>query len=191
MSKYPNPRIEKCASLKEFLDSQLTELLPDQDLMIKNHLNLIEYFESESPLFILRKFQNYNNRGNQYFFEKKHQFTVSDNEPALWVFMETFYKSELDFFDLIENQKFPIAFALKKEEKPGNIWKTIGRKHKDFSANGWKHCHVFQCSPTGEKISHKDDLKRRSLRLLSPLNHFPFFSPRKYTMPTDYGENKE
>jgi hypothetical protein len=27
--------------------------------------------------------------------------------------------------------------------------------------------------------------------LLSPLNHFPFFSPRKYEMPFDYGEDKE
>ena len=190
MSQYPNPKIEKCASLKEFLDSQLSELLPEQDLIIKNHLNLIEYLKSESPLFIVRKFKNYTNRGNQYFFEK-NQFTVSDNEPAFWVFMETFYNSELNFFDLIKNQIFPIAFAIKKDERLGNIWRTIGRKHQNFSANGWKHCHIFQCSPINGQIAHEDDLKRRCLRLLSPLNHFPFFSPRKYTMPNDYGENEK
>jgi hypothetical protein len=67
----------------------------------------------------------------------------------------------------------------------------MGREHQEFSANGWKHCHIFQCSPLGEAIAHKSDLKRRSLRLLSPLNHFPFFSPRKYEMPIDYGENNE
>ena len=190
MIKYPNPRIEKSNSIKEFLNSQLAELLPNQDLMIKNHLNLVAYLEMESPLFVLRKFRNHSNRGSIYSFEN-HSFTVSDNEPALWVFMETYSQSELDFIDLIENQRFPIAFALKKEEMPENQWGNIGRKHQYFSANGWKHCHIFQCSPLGETIVKEKDLKRRSLRLLSPLNHFPFFSPRKYAMPTDYGENKE
>ena len=190
MRKYPSPNIKKSATLKEFLNLQLAELLPNQDLMIKNHLNLVEYLERESPLFVLRKFRNHSNRGSRYTFEN-HSFTVSDNEPALWAFMETYYHSKLDFLDLIENQRFPIAFAIKKEEKQGIMWQTKGRKHQDFSANGWKHCHIFQCSPLGEQITHKNDLKRRSLRLLSPLNHFPFFSPRKYEMPIDYGEDKE
>jgi len=190
MSKYPSPRVETCTTIKEFLNSQLRELLPNQDLMIKNHLNLVAYLEKESPLFVLRKFRNHSNRGSLYYYDK-HSFTVSDNEPALWVFMETYYESELDFLDLIENQRFPIAFAIKREERPGNIWATIGRKHQDFSANGWKHCHIFQCSPNGESIKSVNDLKRRSLRLLSPLNHFPFFSPRKFSMPFDYGENEE
>ena len=190
MRKYPSPNIKRSATLKEFLNLQLAELLPNQDLMIKNNLNLVEYLESESPLYILRKFRNHSNRGSQYTFEN-HSFTVSDNEPALWVFMETYYQSELDFPYLIENQLFPIAFAIKRDERPGNVWATVGREHHVFSANGWKHCHIFQCSPLGESISHKNDLKRRSLRLLSPLNHFPFFSPRKYEMPFDYGEDKE
>ena len=190
MRKYPSPNIKRSATLKEFLNLQLAELLPNQDLMIKNHLNLVGYLESESPLYVLRKFRNHSNRGSRYTFEN-HSFTVSDNEPALWVFMKTYYHSKLDFLDLIENQRFPIAFAIKKEEKLGIMWQTKGRKHQFFSANGWKHCHIFQCSPLGESISHKNDLKRRSLRLLSPLNHFPFFSPRKYEMPIDYGEDKE
>ncbi|CAN1556616.1 hypothetical protein MCEGE10_02424 [Flavobacteriaceae bacterium] len=190
MSKYPSPNINKSITLKEFLDLEISELLPNQDIMIKNHLNLVEYLDRESPFFVLRKFKNHSNRGSIYSFEK-HKFTVSDNEPALWVFMETYYQSELDFPNLIKNQRFPIAFALKQEEKKGNIWQTKGRKHQDFSAKGWKHCHIFQCSPLAGKIAHKNDLKRRSLRLLSPLNHFPFFSPRKYSMPFDYGENKE
>jgi hypothetical protein len=190
MSKYPSPNIKSSNSLKEFLDLELSELLPDQDTMIKNHLNLVAYLEMESPLFVLRKFKHHSNRGSVYSFEN-HSFTVSDNEPALWVFMETYYQSNLDFLNLIQNQQFPIAFAIKKEEKRGNVWQTKGRKHKDFSANGWKHCHIFQCSPLGESINHKNDLKRRSLRLLSPLNHFPFFSPKKYIMPFDYSENKE
>jgi hypothetical protein len=190
MSKYPSPNIKSSKTLKEFLDLELSELLPNQDTMIKNHLNLVAYLEMESPLFVLRKFKLHSNRGSVYSFEN-HSFTVSDNEPALWVFMETYYQSNLDFLNLIQNQRFPIAFAIKKEEKQGNVWETKGRKHKDFSANGWKHCHIFQCSPLGESIEHKNDLKRRSLRLLSPLNHFPFFSPRKYAMPFYYGENKE
>ena len=190
MSKYPSPRVETCTSLKEFLNFQFAELLPDQDTMIENHLNLVAYLEMKNPLFVLRKFRNHSNRGSLYSFEND-SFIVSDNEPALWVFMETYYQFKLDFLDLIENQRFPIAFAIKKEEKQGNVWQTKGRKHNDFSANGWKHCHIFQCSPLGESIDHKNDLKRRSLRLLSPLNHFPFFSPKKYIMPFDYGENKE
>ena len=190
MKKYPRPRIEKFKTLRGFLDSQLAELLPNQDLTIKHHRNLVEYLESESPLYVVRKFINHRNRGSIYYFEKD-SFTVSDNEPALWVFMESFYQSELDFFDLIGNQRFPIAFALKKEEKHGNRWQNIGRKHQEFSAKGWKHCHIFQCSPSRKTIVHKKDLKVRSLRLLSPLNHFPFFSPKKYEMPFVYGEKED
>jgi hypothetical protein len=190
MSKYPSPNIKRSTTLKEFLDLEISELLPNQDIMIKNHLNLVEYLEKESPFFVLRKFKNYSNRGSKYSFEN-HSFTVSDNEPALWVFMETFNQSELNFPYLIENHRFPIAFALEKDERLLNQWRNIGRRHQDFSKNGWKHCHIFQCSPLGETVAHKNDLKRRSLRLLSPLNHFPFFSPKKYEMPYDYGENKE
>lgn len=190
MIKYPNSIFQICTSLKEFLNLQFVKLLPDQDIMIKNHLNLISYLEMEDPLFILRKFKHHSNRGSIYSLEND-SFTVSDNEPALWVFMESYCKSELNFQYIIKNQLFPIAFAIKEEEKQGCIWQTIGRKHKDFSDNGWKHCHIFQCAPSGESVDNKNDLKRRTLRLLSPLNHFPFFSPRKFTMPIDYGENKE
>lgn len=190
MRKYPSSRKYTPTSVKEFLNLQLTELLPNQDIMIKHHLNLVKYLESETPLFILRKFSKQNKRGNLYTF-KNHQFTVSDNEPALWVFMESYYKTQLDFKDLIENKRFPIAFIIPEEEKQGNVWKTKGRKHIEFSANGWKHCHIFPCSPKGEPIANVNEIKRRSLRLLSPLNHFPFFSPRKYSMPFDYGEKKE
>lgn len=190
MNKYPIPNIKRSSTLKDFLDLEFHELLPNQDIMIKNHLNLVKYLESESPFFVLRKFKNYSNRGSNYSFEN-HSFTVSDNEPALWVFMETFNQFELDFSALIESQRFPIAFAIKKDEKQGNMWQTKGRKHLEFSAKGWKHCHIFQCSPLGVKIENKNDLKIRSLRLLSPLNHFPFFSPKKYAMPFDYGEDKE
>ncbi len=187
---YPKPDIKKITSLRQFLDLEMHRLLPNQEIMIRNHNNLVEYLERESPFFVMRKFKNYNKRGCKYSFEN-HYFTVSDNEPALWVFMQTFNQFELDFSALIENQAFPIAFAIKKEEKQVNIWQNKGRKHQEFAANGWKHCHIFQCSPKGEKINNKYDLKKRSLRLLSPLNHFPFFSPRKYLMPYDYGENKE
>ncbi len=190
MKKYPSSPIKRGSSLKDFLDSEATKLFPNQDVMIKNHLNLIEYLEQKSPFLVLRKFKNHTNRGSIYSFEN-HRFTVSDNEPALWVFMETFNRNELNFQSLIKEQSFPIAFALKEEEKSKNYWKNIGRKHREFSMNGWKHCHIFQCSPLGDKITHYNDLKRRSLRLLSPLNHFPFFSPKKYEMPIDYGEDKE
>jgi hypothetical protein len=190
MINYPNSWFENTSSLKEFLNLNFVKLLPDQDIMIKNHINLMDYLKIENPFFVLRKFKNYSNRGSIYSFEN-YSFTVCDNEPALWVFMESYYKSELNFLDTIQNQRFPIAFALKKEEKKGNIWGTIGRKHKDFSANGWKHCHIFQCSPLSESINNVNDLKRRTIRLLSPLNHFPFFSPKKYEMPFDYGENKD
>lgn len=190
MSKYPGTNIIKSNTLREFLDLELTKLLPNQDIMIKNHLNLVKYIEMDTSLLVLRKFKNHSYRGSLFSYENC-SFTVSDNEPALWVFMNTYYLFELDFKDLIENKSFPIAFALRKEERQKNEWGIIGRKHHSFSKNGWKHCHIFQCSPNGELITHKNDLKRRCLRLLSPLNHFPFFSPRKYDMPIDYGENNQ
>lgn len=187
---YPKSDIKKITSLKQFLDLEMHKLLPNQDITIMNHLNLVKYLETNPPLYVLRKFKNYNNRGSNYSFNNQ-KFTVSDNEPALWVFIETFNETKLAFSELYKNKLFPIAFALKAEEKQNNIWTTIGRKHKYFSKNGWKHCHLLQCSPKGKEITNENNLKERNLRLLSPLNHFPFFSPKKYLMPYDYGENKE
>jgi hypothetical protein len=103
--------------------------------------------------------------------------------------MESFNNSKLDFIDIIQNQKLPIAFALNSDERLESEWANVGRKHNEFSTNGWKHCHILQCAPSGSTIEKSDDLKKRCLRLLSPINHFPFFSPKRFEMPYDYGED--
>ena len=64
MSKYPSPNINRNKSLKEFLDIELTKLLPNQDTIIKNHLNLVAYLEKELPLFVLRKFGNFKRKSS-------------------------------------------------------------------------------------------------------------------------------
>ena len=54
MSVYPSPNINRNKSLKEFLDIELTKLLPNQDTIIKNHLNLVAYLEKELPLQLIK-----------------------------------------------------------------------------------------------------------------------------------------
>ena len=95
MSKYPSTNIKISNSLKEFLDLELSELLPDQDTMIKNHLNLVEYLESETPLYVLRKFRNHSNRGSIYSFEN-HSFTISDKTPRKrWIISGIVFRLQL------------------------------------------------------------------------------------------------
>ena len=176
----------------EFISRYIIPSLPDVEKVISFTNSLIDYLKDKQKLRYVRKLKGYNLRGSEYNY-KKLKFTVVDNEPALWMFMET-YNNGISSFSNYENIKaFPIAFALKKEERESkhlinNL--NIGKKTREnnFSKKGLKHCHILDCSPKGKSLSELS-LDQRMLRLFSPINHFPFPSPNKFQMKEDFGEN--
>lgn len=167
--------------------------LPDSKILIHFYQSLNNYLVEKEALRIIRKSRNYNLRGKEYKINQ-HRFTVTDNEAALWVYMESLNDiGEFSFMKAIENEEFPIAFALTQIERNENlVYTKYGKqkREKSFSDHGWKHCHVLECSPRGATIETLG-VDERMKRLLNPINHFPFPSPRKFKMPEDYGEKPQ
>lgn len=175
--------------LSDYFKKNIGHLLPDEKTMIVYWEHLKEYVACNDNIIIIRKFGEYKLRGNLYN-HKRRDFTVSDNEPALWIYHRCLGKENaIDVFNIIKKKEIPIAFALTKSEKKGYIWNKIGRVDKSFSKDGWKHCHILQCSPRNTNFTNLS-LEQRCYRLLSPLNHFPFPSPRFYKLTKDWGEDE-
>ena len=182
----------KGSAIKYIADVIIPQL-PDSERLIHFYHSLNEYLDHEGRLRIIRKSKNYNRRGKEYEINR-HRFTVTDNEAALWVYMESLNNSEdFSFIEAIEKEEFPIAFALTQVERQEKlVYARYGKQKREteFSQLGWKHCHILECSPRGVTID-KLGVDERMKRLLNPLNHFPFPSPRKFNMPEDYGESSQ
>jgi len=151
---------------------------------------LYDYLLSSERVRYIRKFKDYDSRGKLYNYKGK-SFTVTDNEPAIWVYMECFERLIRNFSFYEERKLFPVAFAIRKNEKLyfDNQFK-YGKKPREiaFSERGLKHCHILDCSPRNTNIQALS-VDQRMLRLLSPMNHFPFPAPRRNEMPKDFGED--
>jgi hypothetical protein len=166
--------------------------LPERNKLINFTSSIYLYLEGSSIRYI-RKLKNYANRG--YLYKNGSlPFTVTDNEPALWAYMECFEQSLNSFEYYHENSMIPVAFALKADEKKiFNSRFTYGKKKREttFSQAKLKHCHILDCSPRGESFLDLD-IDQRMLRLISPMNHFAFPAPRHYKMRGgDIGESKQ
>jgi hypothetical protein len=175
----------------DYILKEIIPRLPNVSDLIKTNNNIIEYLNTRN-LKIIRGLKNYKVRGKEYHFGNEN-FTICDNEPALFKYMETLEGSFNTIQEQILNQVFPIAFALEEEEaNQTRIYTNVGKKsrEKGFSNHGWKHCHLLQCSPRNVDL-HGLSVNQRMLRLMSPMNHFPFPSPRKYEMAKDWGEDEK
>ena len=166
--------------------------LPNKNNTIDFTKSIKVYLESNNIRYI-RKFKGYSNRGKIYK-NGPVSFTVTDNEPALWAYMECFEKRINSFKYYHDNTVFPIAFALRAEEKKEFSSKfNYGKKSREnnFSKSRLKHCHILDCSPRGTNLIDLN-INQRMLRLMSPMNHFPFPAPRHFNMiGGDIGESKK
>ena len=175
----------------DYIRKYIIPSLPSKETIIELTKSINLFIENNDFRYI-RKLKGYNNRGKIYE-DGPLTFTVTDNEPALWIYMECFEQRVNSFKYYHENSIFPIAFALTKEEKKEfDLRFRYGKQRREvnFSEAKLKHCHIIDCSPRGANLEDLD-LSSRMLRLMSPMNHFPFPSPKKYDMINgDIGESK-
>ena len=179
-------------SATEYINKYIIPTLPENNVLIEFSDSLDIYLKDKTNLRIIRKFGSSKFRGSRYTHQNIN-YIVSDNEAALWMYMQSMEDGVSDYKETIKNESMPIAFAITKEERErGLIYNKYGkqRREKEFSQLGYKHCHLFECSPRGKDLDYLN-LNQRMIRLLNPMNHFPFPSNRKYEMPYDYGEKKE
>ena len=186
-------QIEKFeGSAKKYINKYIIPILPNNNVLIKFSDSLNNYLKNKDSLRIIRKFGDSKLRGSRYAHQNIN-YIVSDNEAALWIYMESMEDAIIDYEDIIHNERMPIAFAITKEERKHSlIYNNLVKQKREieFSQLGYKHCHLFQCSPRGKDLNDLN-LNQRMIRLLNPMNHFPFPSSKKYEMPYDYAEKKE
>lgn len=178
--------------LSAFLDAHVAPALPKADALLRWNACVMDWARESSGPLMIRRAGRYKLRGRLYD-DLEVPFVVSDNEAALWVFMSTIGDAAPEPLDvLVRDQRIPIAYALTAEEA-SDRWRTVGRmpRERGFADGRWKHCHLLAGAPRGAPPSTADDLRRRAARLLSPLNHFPMPSPRRYEMDRDFGEAPE
>ena len=118
--KHSIPR-EYSGSALRLIQDNILPTLPS----VKNVLNLTEslfkYISSDDGTRYIRMLSGYRNRGSIYIYGGR-KFTVVDNEPALWMFMESYQSKVLSFKHYEQNRSFPIAFAIKKKEKEDELF---------------------------------------------------------------------
>lgn len=179
-------------SATEYINKYIMPTLPKNNVLIEFSDSLDNYLKDKTNLRIIRKFGDSKLRGSRYTHQNIN-YIVSDNEAALWMYMESMEDNVSDYEETIKNERMPIAFAITKEERERVlIYNNYGkqRRETEFSQLGYKHCHLFECSPRGKDLDYLN-LNQRMIRLLNPMNHFPFPSNIKHEMPYDYGEKKE
>lgn len=170
----------------EYIDNYILPFLPNSKKTIDFTKTIYYYLEDEKNIRYVRRFGSYKLRGTIY--HTNVPFTVCDNEPPLWFFMESYENKISPFYDYHINRAFPISFAKTKEESLSfSPLFNYGKKKREnsFSKTGLKHCHILDCSP--QHIDSNDlSIDSRMLRFISPINHFHFPSPKKYNMPNAY-----
>lgn len=171
-------------SATDFIRSVIIKSLPPVENTIYWNNSVKDYLRFKSNIRIVRRFLSFKERGKIYK-SGFDSFTVSDNEPALWMYMNSFEEPNATLSQLIDEKKIPISF-IRESKSLFNSGKQ--KREKQFSQKGLKHCHIFDCSPKGENLNTLS-LDQRMIRLLSPMNHFPFPSPTKYEMNKDFGED--
>lgn len=176
----------------EYINKYIIPSLPKNNVLIEFSDSLDNYLKNKDSIRIIRKFRDSKFRGSRYTHQNIN-YIVSDNEAALWIYMESMEDGVIDYHKTIKNERMPIAFAIKKEERErGLIYNNHGKQKREleFSQLGYKHCHIFQCSPRGMDLNDLN-LNQRMIRLLNPMNHFPFPSYNIFEMPYRYEENEE
>ena len=130
--------------------------------------------ESDMPL-IIRKSSGA--RGSEVVHSSGRRIIISDNSPAQWVCylaMSGEVKSVSEIRQALLDDKVPISFAIKKEDKSKIAYRQT---LKDYSINklGWKLCHK---DPVG--IGNNEDPKTMNIdtvidlfkKLMKPSNFF-------------------
>ena len=87
-------------SALNYIRKHIIPCLPNKNNTINFTKSIKVYLESDKIKYI-RKFKGYSNRGKIYN-TGPISFTVTDNEPALWAYMECFEKkiNSFNYFNL-------------------------------------------------------------------------------------------
>lgn len=171
-------------SATTFIRNVIIKSLPPVENTIYWNNSIKEYLEFKFKIRIVRIFLSFKERGKVYESDFE-SFTVSDNEPALWMYMNSFEEPNATLSQLIDEKKIPISYI---NERNSLFNSGKQKREKQFSQTGLKHCHIFDCSPKGENLNTLS-LDQRMIRLFSPMNHFPFPNRNKYEMNRDFGED--
>jgi hypothetical protein len=130
--------------------------------------------ESDMPL-IIRKSSGA--RGSEVVHSSGRRIIISDNSPAQWVCylaLNGEVKSVSEIKQALLDDKVPISFAIKKEDKSKIIYRQTLSKYS-INKLGWKLCHKDRVgigNNEDPKTMNIDDVIDRFKNLMKPSNFF-------------------
>lgn len=185
MKNIKNVPNEYNGNFESFYKEYIEPNLPDPESVKIAHNLIINYLKNEKPLYVVRKFSEFSQRGHIYSFHGIN-FIVGDNEPALWFYARSCNQlnfSQINFESIIQDQLFPIGFSTNKRKKNENKeeWKTWGKEkwEIEFCNKGWFHAHLYDAAKNISLDLSKNNFNMRMIRYLHPANHFPMPSHYK------------
>lgn len=148
------------------------------------HQDLSGYFKSQRPTYVARKWLK-EVRANHRVWELDGEcdLVFSDNTPAIWSYVRAVSGEAAGLSKAIQDRTLPLYLALREDERKVSNWpKNKSPELSKIYSLKMKHCHILPCNDRSETVQSRKVLEERSFRLLSPLNHFLWPSPRHHFM---------
>jgi hypothetical protein len=170
--------------LSDFVKQLVEPTLPSAANLLAWHRDLVDHFSMSPCVYPARKWRK-EKRGFLTSFAgvTDAMYILTDNTPAIWSFVRCSKGANPGLRRAIGDRTLPIALALQKDERDRANWRTTGAPELDaVYSRRLKHCHILPCNLRNVVVDTVAELRRRSARLLSPMNHFLWPSPRHYSM---------
>jgi len=116
-------------SAKNYIRKYIIPSLPQKDNIINFTSSIYNYLEGSKVRYI-RKLKNYSSRGKIYN-DGSLSFTVTDNEPALWAYMECLEQSVNSFEHYHATLLFQLLSLLEAKKKKSLIQSFVMEKKRE------------------------------------------------------------
>jgi hypothetical protein len=145
------------------------------------HSWIMEHTQSSSNIFPVRNTGWFNGgssknlRGTLFYLEKsKTNIVFSDNELAVWIYLNAHkYFDKKSFNDLLNEKIIPVADSRARGESDGKfLLETVARPWSNII-----HSHIFDAGKYITKDileANREEVISRFIRLAHPMNHFLF-----------------
>jgi hypothetical protein len=154
--------------LEKLVEEFVLPNLPSPERVTACHRLLIDYCNSDDPLFLIRRIKA-TTRGEVYFTDTNVRFKATDNAPAWWMHFVLFH--EIDF----SAETFPTVVAT----IPTHMFEISAHLPHSISSAGWHVAHIGDVNDRNTDFASwdRDELAARFLRNVHPCNCF--FLPKR------------
>jgi hypothetical protein len=154
--------------LEKLVEEFVLPNLPSPEIVASCHRLLIDYCNSDNPLFLIRRIKG-TTRGEVYFTDTNARFKATDNAPAWWMHFALFHGIELSA------ETFPAVVST----IPTHMFEIRAYLPHSINSTGWHVAHIGDVKDRNTHFASwdREQLAARFLRNIHPCNFF--FLPKQ------------